>query len=278
MIYSIQFRLLAQEGHLAANALLSGFDSIAKSDYDKPGTIYSALFNIAIGLERMMKIAFVLHYMVENELSTPPDKELKRFNHTLTKLYDFLGPVGKARGITDGWYTESDLHYDLLRSFSEFSSVSRYHNLDQIVQGRVSVDPLVAWFEIHMKIAKKSLPYQKRVAVGKQAVAFCEKNHIYNYYVGMRGEPELIVNIITQKEIAKLSRGHCVWTTLEIIKPLYHLITQLCTDAHAVEIAKGLQQPIIPHLEEFFSFALSTKGDALRRKKWSSLFELAGRY
>lgn len=278
MIYSNQFRLLAQEGHLSANALLSGFESIAKSDCDKPGTIYSALFNLTIGLERMMKIAFVLNYMVENELSTPPNGSLKRFGHSLTKIYDYLSETGKSRGILDGWYAKSDLHYDLLCLLSEFASVSRYHNLDQIEQGHVSVDPLIAWFEIHMKIARKSLPYQKRVAVSEQAVAFCEKNHIYNYGVGMSGKYESMVDIIIQKEKAKLSRSHCVWTVLEIIKPLYHLITQLCTDAHAVEIGKGLQQPLVPHLEEFFPFALTTKGEALRRKNWSSLFNLAGRY
>jgi hypothetical protein len=94
MIYSRQFRMIAQEGHLAANALLSGFEGISKLDYYKPGTIYSVLFNIAIGLERMMKIVFVVQHMVDNELATPTDKQLRTFNHSVTKLYDVLREVG----------------------------------------------------------------------------------------------------------------------------------------------------------------------------------------
>lgn len=278
MTYSHQFRMLAQEGHLASNALLSGFEGIAKSDYYKPGTIYSALFNIAIGLERMMKLAFVVKHMINHELSTPSDKQLKKFSHSAEKLYVELRGIGKSIGIIDGWYSEGDLHFELLRLVSHFAVSSRYHNLDQITQGKVSDDPLIAWFNIHMRIAQKYLPHRKLVAINQEAIAHCDRHQRHGYVMGMRGEYELIVDIIRQVEMARLSRGHCVWTVLEIIQPLYRLIDRVCSEAHAMEIEKGIQQPVVPHLEEFFPFGLTFKQTAIRRKAWTSLFEMAGRY
>ena len=55
MIFSHQFRMMAQEGHLASMSLLGGFESLAKLDYDKPGTVYSTLFQLTIGLGRVDK-------------------------------------------------------------------------------------------------------------------------------------------------------------------------------------------------------------------------------
>lgn len=270
--------MLAQEGHLASNALLSGFEGIAKSDHFRPGTIYSALFNLAIGLERMMKLAFVVQHMVENDLAAPNDKQLRAFNHSAIKLYAELREIGEARGIIDGWQSEGGLHFDLLSLLSDFAVSSRYHNLDQIVQGKATDDPLIAWFNLHMRIARKYLPSRKLVAINEWAIAHCDEHQLYGYDMGMRGEYELMIDIIGQVEMARLSRGHCVWTIIEIIKPLYCLIGRVCADDHAMEIEKGLQQPVVPHLAEFFPFGLTFKQTAIRRKAWTSLFEIAGRY
>lgn len=278
MIYSQKFRLLAQEGHLAANALLSGFEGLAKSDHYKSGTIYSSLFNLTIGLERMMKITFIVHYMAENELLVPEDKELRKFSHSTINLYEKLHEIGKERGILNGWYSEGDLHYEFLMLLSKFGSTARYHNLDQITNGRPSEDPLIAWFNMHMRIARNHLSGQKLVAINDQAIMHCDNNHLYGYTMGMGGQYELMVDIVGQVEMTRLTRGHCVWTLIEIIKPLYRLISRLCAEVHAMEIEKELQQPVVPHLEELFPFGLTSKKDAIRRKAWTSVFEMGGRY
>ncbi|KQM65533.1 hypothetical protein ASE75_04520 [Sphingomonas sp. Leaf17] len=101
---------------------------------------------------------------------------------------------------------------------------------------------------------------------------------MHGFAMGMRGEYELIVDIVYQLELTKRTRGHCVWTILQIIKPLYRLLCWACSQAHQVEIAKGLQEPVVPHLDEIFPYGLITRGDAIRRKAWTTLFFMGGHY
>ena len=82
----LKFHLLCQEAHLAKNALLSGFDLLlqANLDQDKDGYIYSGLFNLTIGAERLMKLIVVCDFMLKNDYGPPPrDLLQKKFNHDL---------------------------------------------------------------------------------------------------------------------------------------------------------------------------------------------------
>ena len=270
--------MMAQEGHLASNALLTGLEGLAKSDHYQPGTIYTSLFNLSIGLERMMKIAFVTHHMVVNDLANPTDKRLRSFSHSLTELYGHLREVGQVCGIVDGWYLPDTLHHDVLKCLSDFAISSRYHNLDRITEGRITDDPLCAWYNLHLRVAEDSLSYRRRLVINGQAIAHCDRSNMHGFAMGMRGEYEIIVDIVYQLELTKRTRGHCVWTILQIIKPLYRLLCWACSQAHQIEIAKGLQEPIVPHLDEMFPYGLTTRDDAIRRKAWTTLFFMGGRY
>ncbi len=86
-----QFTLLAQEAHLTKNMILSGFDLLLKANFfqDKDGYFYSSFFNISIGMERLLKLAVVTHYMLTNNYSTPTIVQLKnKFGHDVKTLYD----------------------------------------------------------------------------------------------------------------------------------------------------------------------------------------------
>lgn len=277
-MFSHRFRMMAQEGHLASSSLLAGLEGLAKSDHYQPGTIYSVLFNLSIGLERMMKIAVVTHHMSTHNLEAPTDQTLRSFGHSLLELYKFLKGLGEGYGVESGWYDEKSMHYDVLVILSEFALSSRYHNLDRIVEGRSSSDPLSSWFDIHLRIAEETISYRRRSAINERAIAHCDRNNIHGFAMGMRGEYELMVNIVYQLEVTKLSRGYLVWTILEVMKPIYRLLCSFCSDAHAIETAKGLREPIVPHLDELFPYGLTTKSDAIRRKAWTTLFYMGGRY
>ncbi|MFN3777067.1 hypothetical protein [Sphingomonas parapaucimobilis] len=279
MIFSHRFRMMAQEGHLASNALLTGLEGLAKSDHYQPGTIYTLLFNLSIGLERLMKIIFVTHHMANNDLNAPSNTTLQnKFRHSLTKIYDHLQAIGKDAGVNEGWYEEGSLHYDVLTFMSEFAAYSRYHNLDLIAKGTGGSDPLIEWYKLHLRIAEDSLSYRRRISINEQAIAHCDRSNMYGYTMGMRGEYELMVDIVYQLELTKRTRGHCVWTILQIIKPLYRLLCWACSQSHEIEITKGLQEPVVPHLDEMFPFGLTTREDAIRRKAWTTLFCMGGRY
>jgi hypothetical protein len=127
MIFSYEFRMMSQEGHLASTSLLAGFEALAKLDYDKPGTIYSTLFQLATGLERIMKIAVILDYRARNDLANPSDAQLRRLGHSLTDIYEVLRSTAETRSIINGWFEAQSKHGDLLTALSEFARASRYY-------------------------------------------------------------------------------------------------------------------------------------------------------
>lgn len=95
--------------------------------------------------------------------------------------------------------------------------------------------------------------------------------------MGPRGRYDLTIDVTYQFEVARISRGHCVWTIIEILKPIYGLIDRLTKEVHQLEIAKGVEDPTVPYMIEFFPFCLANKDAAVRRKAWTTLFHIAGR-
>jgi hypothetical protein len=277
MIFSHEFRMMAQEGHLASTSLLAGFEALTKIDYDKPSSVYSTLFHLATGLERMMKIAIILDHKARNELANPSDKQLRALGHSITLLYAALQNAAKPHAITDGWFQADTAQGELLMALSEFSLGSRYYNVDQLVGGRVTLDPLTRWFVVHMRIADDALSYKRRSNIMQRARNHCEALGLLGWEMGPKGQLDLTIDVNYQLEIARVSRGHVVWTIIEVLKPIYRLIDQLASEVHQFERRKKIEAPTVPYMTEFFPFCLADKGTVIRRKAWSTLFLIAGR-
>jgi hypothetical protein len=150
-------------------------------------------------------------------------------------------------------------------------------NIDQLVSGRDSPDPLTRWFAVHMEIAKDAISYKRRLAIMQRARIHCEARGQLGYERGPNGRWDLTIDVTYQLEVARVSRGHCVWTIIEILKPIYGLIDRLANEVHRLEEQKGIEVPTVPYMTEFFPFCLVDKGEAIRRKAWTTLFHIAGR-
>jgi hypothetical protein len=277
MTFSHQFRMMAQEGHLASMSLLGGFESLAKLDYDKPGTVYSTLFQLTIGLERIMKIVIILDFKARNALNNPSDKQLREFSHSIINMYEAIRKMAEARSITEGWFEPNTKQGELLATLSEFAQASRYYNIDQIVSGRENPDPLTRWFAVHMQIAHDAISYKRRNHIMERARKHCEARELLGYEIGPTGQYDLTIDVTYQFEIARISRGHCVWAIIEILEPIYRLIDRLTTAVHNLEIQSGIEPPNVPFMYEFFPFCLAMKSTAVKRKLWTTLFHIAGR-
>ena len=277
MIFSHEFRMVTQEGHLASTSLLAGFEAMNKLDYDKPGTVYSTLFQLTTGLERIMKIAFILDHKVRNDLANPSDAQLRQLGHSITNLYAVLRSAAESRSITDGWFEAPTMHSELLAVLSEFARGSRYYNFDQLVGRCGSADPLILWFAIHTRIADAALSYKCRSGIMQRARSHCEARGLFGWEMGPKGRWDLTIDVTYQLEVARISRGHCVWTIIEILRPIYLLIDQLTNEVHQLEQQKGIDDPTVPYMAEFFPFCFTDKKTAIRRKAWTTLFHIAGR-
>jgi len=277
MIFTKEFRMMNQEGHLASASLLAGFEAVAKLDYDKAGTVYSALFQLATGFERIMKIAFILDHKINNDLANPTDKQLRKLGHSIMELYANLQKSATSHGISEGWFEVDKVHGELLAALSEFALGSRYYNIDQLVSGREHPDPLVRWFKVHMQIAEDSLSYKRREGIMQRARDFCEARGLFSWEMGPMGQLDLTIDVNYQLAVARITRGHCVWTAIEVLKPIYDLIDVLVRAVHEVEREKGIASPTVPYMTEFFPYCLAHRETAIRRKAWTTLFQMAGR-
>lgn len=267
---------MAQEGHLASSSLLSGFEALAKIDYDRPGTIYSTLFSLSIGLERMMKIAVILDHKATHDLSNPTDKQLKALGHSITDLYAKARAAGESRGITDGWFDVGSDHHDMMAALSEFARGSRYYNFDQLTNGSQHPDPLVRWFKVHMQLAERVLTNRRLEQIMSRAQTFCETRGMLGWEWGPLGRWELTIDVNYQVLATRMTRGHCVWTIIESIEPIYNLIDRLTDDVQNMETQKGVESTT-PYMTEFFPFCLATREATIRRKAWTTLFHFGGR-
>ncbi len=273
---SAEHRLLAQEGHLASSSLLSGFEALATIDYDRQGTVYSALFSLSVGLERMIKIAVILEHKANHELANPTDKQLRTFGHSIIDLYSAARAAGLSMGINDGWFDENSDHYDMLDALSEFAVASRYYNFDQLSKRTDKADPLIRWFRVHLNLAESVLPNWRLEKFMARARTFCEDRGFLGWEWGPLGRIELTIDANYQVAIANATRGHCVWTLIETIQPIYRLIDHLTDEVQKMETAKGVVSTV-PYMTEFFPFCLTSREAAVRRRSWTTMYHMGGR-
>lgn len=140
-----------REAEIARYSLASGLHSLARANYADKGLFTHAFFNLATGLERMMKLVFLIDHALMNAGAFPTNDVMQnRFRHDLVKLYE-AAKTTRARLLADG----DDIHWTLpdevlasriIGVLGEFNSQTRYHNLDFLV-GRTKLgrDPLEAW-------------------------------------------------------------------------------------------------------------------------------------
>jgi|GEM_PF-2371555 len=276
MIYSHGFRMMAQEGHLASTALLSAFEGMKKLNYDKPGTVYSALFQLATGFERIMKIAVILDHKTQHNLTNPTNAQMRSLGHSITDLYAYCRSAGERRGINTGWFNPETLQYNVVAFLSEFAKGSRYYNIDQLVSSGTSPDPLTRWFAIHWDIADRHVSTRRKDAIMERARSHCERLGMFGWEMGPFGRYDLTIDVTFQLEVARVSQGYCVWTLIELLKPIYRLIDRTSDEVQRLE-HKTQVEPTSPYMVEFFPFCLATKDVAIRRKAWTTLFHIAGR-
>lgn len=69
--------------------LKSALWTLKTANLGEPGPLYVMLFNYSIGLERLLKLIFVLDYSCNSNGAFPSSNTLKNeFGHDLVKLHD----------------------------------------------------------------------------------------------------------------------------------------------------------------------------------------------
>lgn len=263
---SREFALLLQEGHLTRSSLMSGFGFLNRADYqEKKGSFYSAFFQLSIGVERIVKIAYILNFKLENNMKLPTDKELRSLGHKLKESYDCCAgfDVSPPRFSKIG-----SLEYEVLSVLSEFADGARYYNLNELSGGRKLSDPLQAWREVHSRVAEQELSYRKREALARQVLAHCERYKIFHYSEIAEGHWVPHVDVMLKEHILAAAKPYCVWLIISLLEPFYELLYRLCAAIHKLQDGSS-----VPEMYEFFPFLLCDKNTVIRRRSWVALYD-----
>ncbi|MGF6527639.1 hypothetical protein [Variovorax sp. PvP013] len=274
-----RFTLLAQEAHLTKNTLLSGFDLLLKANFfqDKEGYFYSSFFHVSIGIERMLKLAVITHYMLTNHYATPTVKHLKReFGHDVKTLYGECAKLTLSyrptRTKQPALTAEDEALIDF---FTEYAINSRYFNLNELCEAKLNRSPLDQWLDIARSIYEQHTPRQVRQKCTMDLLYSMDRKGVSNEFtmnLDEIGHPMMVFDCINRQYVIKKSGPLVIWRLVEILRPIHLLLESMACQASVDEVAQGHKSMIIPHYEDFFYFLLAEKSAIKRRKRWMEIF------
>ncbi len=164
-----------READLTRMCLATGLNAMARANHLENGLYSQAFFNVSIGLERLLKLIYLVDYATTHGGSFPSRKTLQReLGHDLARLF------GEAQVIRNrladdghdfGWtLVDADLAQAIIEVLSEFARSTRYYNLDYLVGGSgQSRDPLQAWArDVQDKLAE-NYPARQRANAAQRA-------------------------------------------------------------------------------------------------------------
>jgi hypothetical protein len=274
-----KFTLLAQEAHLAKNTLLSGFDLLLKANFfkDTDGYFYSAFFHLSIGMERILKLAVVTHYMLENDYKTPTIKQLKKeFGHNVSGLYEEcrkLVPMYRASGSPVVELSDEDA--SLVDFFADYGIGSRYFNLNEVCEMQMDRSPLLKWLDIARSLYEDHTSWRVREKAATGLMYKMDKNGPPNDFtcnLDEGGHPMTVFDCLHRQMVVAKSAPIAIWRIIEILRPIHYLLESMAHKSRAYEERINHRQMVIPHYEDFFYFLLADRDSIKRRRTWLRLF------
>lgn len=269
MIFTKNYQLLVQEGHLSKSCLLRGLDAIRSANIDdkRRGLFYSGLFDLAAGFERLMKIVFILDYKINNNLQNPSNKKLKGFSHDLKGLFS------KCCELPNVYQLPLELNFSnkqmaIISTLSEFAKGSRYYNFDVLTNDNKNEDPISRWLSViddHILELRKDVNLKLQNDAIKMAVNLEE---LGEWKQGIDGEFVTSIDFYYLMLATEKANPHVIKSIIEILYPFYWLIKHQCNELANLFSVQNKESEI-PCMFEFFSFFLTPKSSILRKKRWA---------
>jgi hypothetical protein len=145
------WRPFMHEAELARGCLGVGLQALAKANHMDKGRFTNAFFNLSVGLERLMKLIYLIDFALRNDgLYPSEDLMKKRLGHDLVRLHEEARDI-RATLVEEGeefaWrLPDATLADRIIHVLAEFATSTRYYNLDYLIGAkRLGRDPVQAW-------------------------------------------------------------------------------------------------------------------------------------
>lgn len=261
------FMLLQQEGYLISSCLSVGLTELRAAHVHNKGAFYSALFNLSIGLERLLKAIVIIDFMLNNSLAVPNKKQLQGYGHNIIDLYDTCEAIGIGRNCPlKSRATLHSIDQDLLLLLSDFARVTRYHNLDALSASQAGSDPLARWSAILPQILESDVPKtkKKRILAKAQSVAGAIDDITFTLVHGLDQQQLTTEEALALPELHEQAARFAVLRLVNIFSEIRDLLGAVSHKAHGL----GRAVPPFPQMHEFLHWLWNDRQYVLKKKRW----------
>lgn len=261
------FMLLQQEGYLISSCLTTGMTELRSANVQNKGAFYSALLNLSVGIERLMKAAVIIDHMVKNDLAVPTRKQLKAYGHDLLQLHSSCVEIAKAESRIIPTVAEVDaISREILILLNDFALSTRYHNLDALSSPNSSRDPLAHWNEILLSILRIDVPDRTKAKIVGRGVAIADaiSSHTMTIMQGLDKQALSTAHALILPGLHDQAVKHAVLYLIKFLCPLRDLLSDLSHKAYTT----GGSIPPFPQMHEFLTWLWDDRSFVLRKKRW----------
>jgi hypothetical protein len=122
--------MLEQEALVIRSCVCTGLTELRNANLNEKGRFYAGFFQLAIGIERLAKLALILDHMAQNNLRPPGQQTVRAYGHDLETLVATVDRAASARSYqVNGSFSRSTLCSSILAFLSQFATGMRYANL-----------------------------------------------------------------------------------------------------------------------------------------------------
>lgn len=261
------FLLLEQEGFLISACLGAGLTDLRSAHIHNKGAFYSSLFNLSIGIERLLKAIVIIEHIATNNLSVPTKKQLKNYGHNIEELYDQCVKIAKARGVAvPDRNLLNPIQKEIISLLCDFAQTTRYHNLDALNPSHVGRDPLDHWGQIVMAILEKdvSKAQKKKILSQSTLVASAIDDITITIMHGLDKTPLSTEEALALPGLHGQAAKYAVLHVVKILAPLRELTAELSHRAYTF----NTPEPVLPQMQEFIQWLWDDRQYVLRKKRW----------
>lgn len=265
--FPASFMLLQQEGHLISSCLATGLTELRKANVHNKGAFYAALFNLSVGIERLLKATIIIDHMLKNNLSVPTRTQLKAYGHNILELYSSCVAISKteSRQIPSPDALNANAR-EILLLLNDFAQLTRYHNLDALNSTSSGKDPLVHWNEILLVILSSdvSSKIKAKIAATALAVAGAISGNTITLIQGLDKQALSTRQALVLPGLHEQAVKHAILYIIKLMSPMRDLISDLSHKAYTT----GVPAPPFPQMQEFLQWLWDDRNYVLRKKKW----------
>lgn len=234
--FSPTFLLLQQEGYLISSSLSTGLTELRAAHVGNKGAFYAALFNLSVGIERLLKVIVIIDHMLDNNLVAPTKRQLQKRSHNILNLYDECRKLGAKQDVVIPSRTEIDeINQKLLVLLSEFALSARYHNLDSLSYSQINLDPLNAWSEIVFCILRLDVSKRQKDKIFAQTHIIFTLIHDKSIAImhGLDKRPLNIFEVLSLPGLHQQAMRFAVLRVIRILSPFRDLSMRLDLKSYA---------------------------------------------